>query len=64
MDRIRQDFAQIRHPHGDTHFFATASGGIATYPLYPNGDALIKAADEALYRAKHDGRNRIHTDED
>ena len=64
MDRIRHDFSQIRHPVGERHFVATASGGIATYPLYQNGDSLIKAADEALYQAKRDGRNRIHTDED
>jgi len=64
MDRIRQDFAQIRHPYGDSHFLISASGGIATYPLYQTGDALIKAADAALYQAKHAGRNRIHTDED
>ncbi|MHB1143811.1 MAG: GGDEF domain-containing protein [Thiobacillus sp.] len=63
MDRIRQDFSQIRHPFGDRHFLATASGGIATYPLHQNGDSLIKAADEALYQAKRDGRNRTHTDE-
>ncbi|HRK77083.1 MAG TPA: diguanylate cyclase [Thiobacillus sp.] len=63
MDRIRQDFAHIRHPYRDTHFHASASGGIATYPLHQTGDALIKAADEALYQAKHDGRNRIHADE-
>jgi diguanylate cyclase (GGDEF)-like protein len=64
IDRIRQDFSQIRHPHGDHHFLATASGGVATYPLHPDSEALIKAADEALYRAKRDGRNRIHSDED
>ncbi len=64
IDRIRQDFSQIRHPYRDRHFMATASGGIATYPLYQNGDSLIKAADEALYQAKRDGRNRIHNDED
>ncbi|MFP5404617.1 MAG: GGDEF domain-containing protein, partial [Gammaproteobacteria bacterium] len=63
VDRIRQDFSQIRHPFGDRYFLATASGGIATYPLYQNGDSLIKAADEALYQAKRDGRNRIHADE-
>ncbi|MHB0974632.1 MAG: GGDEF domain-containing response regulator [Thiobacillus sp.] len=60
VDRIRQDFAQIRHPYRDTHFLATASGGIATYPLHRTGDALIKAADEALYQAKRGGRNCIH----
>jgi diguanylate cyclase (GGDEF)-like protein len=63
IDRIRQDFSQIRHPYRDRHFMASASGGIATYPLYQNGDSLIKAADEALYQAKRDGRNRIHNDE-
>jgi diguanylate cyclase (GGDEF)-like protein len=61
MDRIRQDFAQIRHPYRDGCFFVTASGGVATYPLLQTGDTLIKAADEALYQAKRNGRNRIHT---
>ncbi len=64
MDRIRQDFSQIRHPIGDQHFLCATSGGIATYPLYQDGDSLIKAADEALYQAKRNGRNRIHTNED
>jgi diguanylate cyclase (GGDEF)-like protein len=64
VDRIRRDFAQIRHPYRDTHFLATASGGIATYPLHQTGDALIKAADEALYQAKRGGRNRIHSSDD
>jgi len=59
IDRIREDFGQIRHPFGDGHFFATASGGIATYPAHLDGDTLIKAADEALYRAKRGGRNSI-----
>jgi PleD family two-component response regulator len=39
---------------------ATVSAGIATYPLAQTGDLLIKIADQALYQAKHDGRNRIH----
>jgi diguanylate cyclase (GGDEF)-like protein len=64
IDRIRQDFAQIRHPCRDSHFLSTLSAGIATYPLYQNGDSLIKAADESLYQAKRDGRNRILTSDD
>jgi diguanylate cyclase (GGDEF)-like protein len=64
MERIRHDFSQIHHPHGDTHFLTTISAGIATYPLAQTGDALIKTADQALYQAKHDGRNRIHSSDE
>jgi diguanylate cyclase (GGDEF)-like protein len=64
VDRIRHDFAQIRHPYRDTYFLASASAGIATYPLHLSGDALIKAADEALYQAKRDGRNCIRSSDD
>src|SRR5512143_996918 len=64
VDPIRRDFAQIRHPYRDTHFLASASGGIATYPLHQTSDALIKAADEALYQAKRAGRNRIRCSDD
>ena len=59
MDRVRQDFAQIRHPHQDTYFCTSASGGIASFPDIQTADALIKAADDALYEAKRGGRNRI-----
>jgi diguanylate cyclase (GGDEF)-like protein len=64
MERIRHDFSQIHHPHGDSHFLATISVGIATYPLVQTGDALIKAADQALYQAKHGGRNRVCSSDD
>jgi diguanylate cyclase (GGDEF)-like protein len=64
MDRIRQDFAKIRHPYGDSHFSATCSAGVATYPIHSTSDALIKAADEALYQAKRSGRNCIRSRDD
>ena len=60
IDGIRRDFSQIRHPHGDSYFCTSASGGIATFPQYQSSDTLIKAADDALYAAKRNGRDRIY----
>ena len=39
----------------------TVSLGVATYPSasVDNIDSLFKQADEALYLAKHRGRNRV-----
>jgi two-component system cell cycle response regulator len=49
------------HPHGTFH--VTCSIGMATYPgpHIESGEDLLARADEALYRAKADGRNRVRT---
>jgi len=53
---------EIRIPGHDKPLRVTISGGVATFP----GDGetttdLLNAADQALYRAKSDGRNKVFT---
>lgn len=59
MDKIRQDFHDIRHPYQDNYFNISFSGGIASYPALESVEALINAADNALYQSKHAGRNQL-----
>jgi diguanylate cyclase (GGDEF)-like protein len=59
MDGIRQNFAAIDHDTGQESFVATLSCGVAEFPSALTSHELISAADEALYRAKRAGRNRV-----
>jgi diguanylate cyclase (GGDEF)-like protein len=61
-ERVRSSFekAGVTVMGYDVH--ATVSIGLATSEgLVTNIDALIACADDALYRAKRTGRNRVHT---
>jgi diguanylate cyclase (GGDEF)-like protein len=54
-ERLRKGINQA-----DLPIPATASAGVATYPTHAGEpDALIRAADEALYESKRGGRNRV-----
>jgi diguanylate cyclase (GGDEF)-like protein len=59
LDRVRHDFAQMRHPFNETWCTATLSGGLTELGGEAKAETLIKQADEALYTAKRAGRNRI-----
>jgi diguanylate cyclase (GGDEF)-like protein len=60
LDEIRRRFAEIHYPAQPADLFCTFSAGVVE--LQPNDDALTLAsqADDALYRAKHAGRNQVH----
>ncbi|ABW30799.1 sensor domain-containing diguanylate cyclase [Acaryochloris marina] len=46
------------------HIDMTASLGVATYPDHADcKERLVKQADQALYTAKYQGRNRVHSAE-
>ena len=59
LDAIRTQFEQIRYQFGGTAFSVTFSCGIASFPTFVDANELSAAADRALYRAKHGGRNHV-----
>ena len=59
LNRIRLDFATIKHALSDQWFEASFSTGVSGYPSITCPEALIKDADAALYEAKQKGRNTV-----
>jgi diguanylate cyclase (GGDEF)-like protein len=60
-ERLRIRVAQQDFTTGLAPLALTVSIGVATFPATPGEtvDELLAAADQALYRAKHDGRNLV-----
>lgn len=59
LDQLRATFAAIDQGSGNARFHVTCSIGVAQCPPFIQGEALIAAADAALYEAKRQGRNQI-----
>ena len=58
-ERFRQAVSGLPFMIGSEHLDVTTSVGVATGTAGEAVDALVRAADEALYRAKAGGRNQV-----
>jgi two-component system, cell cycle response regulator len=62
-ERVRQAVLEWNFPPPMEHLTVTISAGVSCYPspMVDSIDSLFRQADEALYRAKQNGRNRVET---
>lgn len=59
VDKLREAAQELEHKVDDKTFRVTFSCGVATYPQHKSVLEIAAAADEALYKAKHAGRNQV-----
>ena len=56
----RQDFSETAIDYDGMKLSATFSAGVATFPQHgKTGDAILQAADKALYWSKNAGKNKV-----
>ncbi len=59
LEQLRLDFSRVQFYAEGQEFHCTFSAGIAEFPTCADSRQLAEVADRALYRAKHEGRNRV-----
>jgi len=59
LSRLQQLMKKSPIKIGDKEVNTTFSAGVAFLKTEENGHAVLRRADEALYRAKKEGRDRI-----
>ena len=59
VERVRTNIEKIPFPDIGSDFKITVSIGLSEYKMREDIDDVIARADEALYRAKNGGRNRL-----
>ncbi len=59
MDEVREAFGALRYNIEGDQLLVTFSCGVADLTSSPSASGLLEAADQALYRAKAAGRNRV-----
>lgn len=59
LDTLRQAFSGVRHYADGREFTTTLSCGIVEFRRGESAEALSARADQALYKAKEAGRNRV-----
>ncbi|QHF01614.1 diguanylate cyclase [Pseudomonas asturiensis] len=61
LEEIRHRFAEIHYPAQPADLFCTFSAGVVCLGAHDDSLTLASHADNALYRAKHAGRNQVHS---
>jgi diguanylate cyclase (GGDEF)-like protein len=60
-ERVRTNIEEIQFPDLGPNFKVTVSIGLSEHQIGEDVDNIISRADEALYRAKNGGRNRVES---